>query len=137
MKLIYSTFITLIVITISITIIITISIITSISKKRRRYFNFLLSLAYPIDRLDQALFTHVQCCDIVPSLVSSFGESLDTGLYFAPQLPRGFDHFYGAGRGGAGNPPLPTVRGGAGNPPLPAGRVPRGAGRPSLVCRLL
>ena len=24
------------------------------------------------------------------------------------------------------------MRGGAGNPPLPAGRVPRGAGRPSL-----
>ena len=66
------------------------------------------------------MFTHVQCCDIVPSLVSSFGESLDTGLYFAPQLPRGFDHFYGAGQGG--EPPLPTVRGGAGNPPLPAGR---------------
>ena len=37
------------------------------------------------------------------------------------------------GRVGAGNPPLPTVRGGARNLPLPAGRVPRGAGRPSLV----
>ena len=36
------------------------------------------------------------------------------------------------GRGRAGNPPFPTVRDGAGNPPLPAGRVPRGAGRPSL-----
>ena len=41
------------------------------------------------------------------------------------------------GRVGAGNPPLPTVRGGAGNPPLPAGRVPRGAGRPSLDIRTL
>ena len=42
----------------------------------------------------------VQCCNIVPSLISSIGESWDSGLYFAPQLPRGFDHFYGAGRGG-------------------------------------
>ena len=36
------------------------------------------------------------------------------GPLFCPQLPRGFDHFYGAGRGGG-----PTL--------------PRGAGRPSLV----
>ena len=57
------------------------------------------------------MFTHVQCCDIVPSLVSSFGESLDTGLYFAPQLPRGFDHFYGAGRGGEPPPPHSAGRG--------------------------
>ena len=62
----------------------------------------------------------VQCCDIVPSLVSSFGESLDIGLYFAPQLPRGFDHFYGTGRGG--EPPLPRSAGRGGEPPLPAGR---------------
>ena len=72
------------------------------------------------------MFTHVQCCDIVPSLVSSFGESLDIGLCFAPQLPRGFDHFYGAGRGG--EPPLPHSAGRGGEPP-----PPRGAGRPSLV----
>ena len=62
------------------------------------------------------MFTHVQCCDIVPSLVSSFGESLDTGLYFAPQLPRGFDHFYGAGRGGEPPPPHSAGRGGASIP---------------------
>ena len=64
------------------------------------------------------MFTHVQCCDIVPSLVSSFGESLDIGLYFAPQLPRGFDHFYGAGRGGEPPPPRGegSPRGGA---PIP------------------
>ena len=30
-----------------------------VSKKRRRYFHFLLSLAYPIDRLDWALFSVV------------------------------------------------------------------------------
>merc|ERR1719282_1971152 len=96
-----------------------------VSKKRRRYFHFLLSLVYPIDRLDYALFTHVQCCDIVPSLVSSFGESLDIGLYFAPQLPRGFDHFYGAGRGG--EPPPPHSAGQGGEPPPPRGEgSPRG-----------
>ena len=66
------------------------------------------------------MFNHVQCCDIVPSLVSSFGESLDTGLYFAPQLPRGFDHFSGTGRGG--EPPPPHSAGRGGEPPLPAGR---------------
>ena len=53
------------------------------------------------------------CCNIVPSLVSSIGESLDWGLYFAPQLPRHFDHFYGAG-----NPAFPIVQGGAGRPSL-------------------
>ena len=71
------------------------------------------------------MFTHVQCCDIVPSLVSSFGESLDIGLYFAPQLPRSFDHFYEEGRGG--EPPPPHSAGRGGEPP-----PPRGAGRPSL-----
>ena len=73
------------------------------------------------------MFTHVQCCDIVPSLVSSFGESLDIGLYFAPQLPRGFDHFYGAGRGG--EPPPPHSAGRGGEPPLPRGEgSPRDGG---------
>ena len=41
----------------------------------------------------------VQCCNIVPSFVSSIGESWDSGHYFVPQTPRGLDHFYGAGRG--------------------------------------
>ena len=67
----------------------------------------------------------VHCCNIVPSLVSSFGESLDIGLYFAPQLPRGFDHFYGAGRGG--EPPPPHSAGRGGEPPPPRGEgSPRG-----------
>ena len=61
----------------------------------------------------------VQCCNIVPSLLSSFGESWDSGIYFAPQLPRGFDHFYGAGRGG--EPPPPHSAGRGGEPPLPRG----------------
>ena len=47
---------------------------------------------------------------------------------FCPATSRGFDNFYGAGRG---TPPLPTVRGGRNNPP------PRGAGRPSLLYTLL
>ena len=64
------------------------------------------------------MFTHVQCCDIVPSLVSSFGESLDTGFFFAPQFPRGFDHFYGAGRGGEPPPPHSAGRGGASIPDI-------------------
>ena len=72
------------------------------------------------------MFTHVQCCDIVPSLVSSSGESLDISLYFAPQLPRGFDHFYGAGRGG--EPPSPHSARRVGELPPPCG-----AGRPSLI----
>merc|ERR1712218_1011 len=54
-------------------------------------------------------------------------------------LPRNFPAvlIIFTGRGGAGNPPLPTTRGGAGNPPFPAGRVPRGTGRPSLISTLI
>ena len=116
MNLIYSTFIILIVITISITIIIIISIITCIiaiiinstkdyilDKKVFSLFTF-SSISYW-----QAGLGIVQCCNIVPSFVSSIGESWDSGLYFAPQLPRGFDHFYGTGRGG--EPPLPRGEG--------------------------
>ena len=66
----------------------------------------------------------VQSCNIVPSLVSSIGESWDSGLYFAPQLPRSFDHFYGAG---SPRPPSPQRGVGLGTP------LPRGAGRASLV----
>ena len=53
----------------------------------------------------------IQCCNIVPSI-----GFLYSGLYFALQLPRGFDHFYGAGRGG--EPPPPR---GAGRPSMEAG----------------
>ena len=80
-----------------------------VSKKIRRYFHFLLSLTYLIERLDSGI---VQC-NIVPSFVSSVGESWDWGLYFAPQLPRGFDHFYGVGRGGE---PPPSPQRGEGSP---------------------
>ena len=48
-------------------------------------------------------------------------------------LPRNFPAVLIIFTGRGGEPPLPTVRGQAGNPPLPAGKVPRGAGRPSLL----
>ena len=99
-----------------------------VSKKIRRYFHFLLSLAYPIDRLDWALFS-------VVILFHHFFPLLEKVEIRVFILPRNFPAvlIIFTGRGGAGNPPLPTARGGAGNPPFPAGRVPRGAGRPSLV----
>ena len=50
----------------------------------------------------------VQCCNIVPSLVPSVGKNWESGFYFAPKLPRGFDHF--VGRAGVGNPPSPRGR---------------------------
>ena len=156
MKLIYSTFIILTVVTISISIIIIIrhhnyhqhhhqhnrhhhqqhqgwyfghgGAISYVDKFLRTKFDALLAkkdqstltFYFLLHILLQAGLGIVQCCNIVPSLVSSFGESWDSGIYFAPQLPRGFDHFYGAGQGG--EPPLPTARGGAGNPPFPAGQ---------------
>ena len=56
----------------------------------------------------------VQCCNIVPSLVSPFENFWESVLYFAPQLPHFFDHFCRAR-----NSPLPTVRDGVGCPSLP------------------
>ena len=58
----------------------------------------------------------VQCCNIVPSLVSIIGKVWESGLYFAPQPPCGLDHFFGVGP-----PPLLSV-GRGGKPPLPAGQ---------------
>ena len=83
------------------------------------------------------MFTHVQCCDIVPSLVSSFGESLDIGLYFAPQLPRSFDHFYGAGRGGEPPPPRGegSPRGGAPIPGMNLKCLIQGALNTSMIAQ--
>ena len=98
-----------------------------VSKKRTKYFHFLLSLAYPIDRLDWALFSVVILFHHLFPLL----EKVEIRVFI---LPRNFPAvlIIFTGRGRAGNPPFPTVRDGAGNPPLPAGRVPRGAGRPSL-----
>ena len=86
----------------------------------------------------------VQCCNIVPTLVSSIGESWDLGLYFALQLPRGFDHFYGGPPPLPSPPALPRVRGGAGKPhSLPREGSPQGgASIPGLyelvwICKIL
>ena len=59
-------------------------------------------------------------------------EKVEIRAFSLPRnFPAGLIIFMG--QGGAGNPPLPTARGGAGDPPFPVGRVPRGAGRPSLT----
>ena len=88
-----------------------------VSKKIRRYFHFLLSLAYPIDRLDWSLFSAV----IVFYHWFPLLDKIEIRAYI---LPRNFPAvlIIFTGRGRAGNPPFPTVRDGAGNPPLPAGR---------------
>ena len=85
-----------------------------VSKKIRRYFHFLLSLAYPIDRPDWALFSVVIlfCC----------WRKLKFGPLFCPATSPRFWSFL---RGG--EPPPPHSAGRGGEPPLP-----RGAGRPSL-----
>ena len=62
------------------------------SKKIRRYFHFLLPLAYPIDRLDWSLF-HVVI------LFHHWYPLLEKLEIWAFILPCNFDHFYGAGRG--------------------------------------
>ena len=137
MKLIYSTLITLTVIIISITIII-ISIITSIiaiiinSTKNdiwdmeelfHKLTNFREQSLMPCQQKKKkvlSLFTFssisylraglgiVKCFSIAPSFISSIRESSVSGLYFDPQLPHGFDHFYRPGRGA---PPYPAGRG--------------------------
>ena len=86
-----------------------------VSKKIRRYFHFLLSLAYPIDRLDWSLFSAV----IVFYHWFPLLDKIEIRAYI---LPRNFPAVF----------IIFTGRGGAGNPPFPAGRVPRGTGRPSL-----
>ena len=82
-----------------------------VSKKRRKYFHFLLSLAYPIDRLDWALFSVVILFHHLFPLL----EKVEIRAFI---LPRNFPAvlIIFTGRGGAGNPPLPTAT------PLHAGR---------------
>ena len=76
----------------------------------------IVSLAYPIDRLDWALFS-------VVILFHHWFPRLQKVEIRAFILPRNFPAVLIIFMG----------RGGAGNPPYPAGRVPRGAGRPSLI----
>ena len=93
-----------------------------LAKKEKRYFHFLLSLAYPIDMLDWALFSVVILFHHLFPLL----EKVEIRAFILPRnFPAVFIIF--TGRGGAGNPPLPTARDGAGNPPSPR------AGRPSLL----
>ena len=77
----------------------------------------MMSLAYPVDRLDWPLFS-------VEILFHHWFPLLEKVEIQAFILPRNFPAvlIIFTGRVGTGNPPLPTVRGGAGNPPLPAGR---------------
>ena len=77
-----------------------------VSRKIRRYFHFLLSLAYPIDRLDWALFS-------VVILFRHWFPLLEKAEILALILPRNLPAvlIIFTGRGGAGNPPLPAGRG--------------------------
>ena len=77
-----------------------------VSKKRKNYFHFLLSRAYPIDRLDWSLFSAV----IVFYHWFPLLDKIEIRAYI---LPRNFPAvlIIFTGRGGAGNPPFPTVRG--------------------------
>ena len=69
----------------------------------------MVSLAYPIDRLDGHCSV-LQYCSIIGFL---YWKSLRIGPYFAPQLPWGFDHFCGTVRG-----TTPSPHCGAGRPSL-------------------
>ena len=60
----------------------------------------------------------VQCCNILPSLVSSMEKIWECDLCFSLPLFRGFDHSCGAG-----------------NPTSKWGGFPGGRGRPSLILR--
>ena len=83
-----------------------------VSKKIRRYFHFLLSLAYPIDRLDWALFSVVILFHHWFPLL----EKVDIRAFI---LPRNFPAvlIIFTGRGGAGRDPPSSPRRG-----FPAGR---------------
>ena len=92
-----------------------------VSKKRTKYFHFLLSLAYPIDRLDWALFS-------VVILFHHFFPLLEKVKIRVFILPRNFPAVLIIFTGRGGEPPLPHSAGRGGEPP-----PPRGAGRPSLL----
>ena len=72
----------------------------------------------------------VQCCYIVSLWLFWIWKIQECHLYFAPPLPRGFDHFCGAGWGRKG-----VSQGGAGNPPSPQGRASIPGAYPRLYCR--
>ena len=90
-------------------------------------FHFLLSLAYPIDRLDWALLSVVILFHHLFPLL----QKVEIRAFI---LPRNFPAvlIIFTGRGGAGNSPPPHSAGRGGEPPLP-----RGAGRSSLAVSIL
>ena len=91
-----------------------------VSKKRRRYFHFLLSLAYPIYRLDWALFSVVILFHHWFPLL----EKLDNQTFILPHNFLAVSIIF-AGR--SGEHPPPHSAGWDGVPPSP-----RRAGRSSL-----
>ena len=75
-----------------------------VSKKRTKYFHFLLSRAYPIDRLDWALFSvAILFHHLFPLL-----EKVEIRVFI---LPCNFPAVLSFLRAGAGNPPFPAGRG--------------------------
>ena len=90
----------------------------------------MVSLAYPIHRLDWALLSVVILLhDLFPLL-----EKVEILAFILPRnFPAVLIIFTGRGGAGWGTPPLPPPHSvGRGGEPPP----PRGAGRPSLVRRL-
>ena len=86
-----------------------------LAKKEKRYFHFLLSLAYLIDRMDWTLFNVVILFHHLFPLL----KKVEIRAFI---LPRNFPAVL----------IIFTGRGAAGNPPFPVERFPRGAGRPSV-----
>ena len=80
-----------------------------VCKKRRRYFHFLLSLAYPIDRLDWALFSVVILFHHLFPLFDFEKFEIRTFI-FPSNFPMVLIIF--TGRGGAPPPQRGTGRGG-------------------------
>ena len=99
-------------------------------RKIRMYFHFLLSLAYPIDRLDWALFS-------VVILFRHWFPLLEKAEIQALILPRNLPAvlIIFTGRGGAGNPPFPAGRGVHPwkKPSICGGRLLRPLLRPGLM----
>ena len=75
-----------------------------VSKKRTKYFHFLLSLAYPIDRLDWALFSVVILFHHLFPLL----EKVEIRVFI---LPRNFPAVLIIFTGRGGEPPFPAGRG--------------------------
>ena len=78
-----------------------------VSKKRTKYFHFLLSLAYPIDRLDWALFSVVILFHHLFPLL----EKVEIQVFILPHnFPAVLIIFVGQGGAGRGTTPSPRGR---------------------------